>query len=101
MGPTIGDKIVETLYSNKVTSKNKTIDTPPPLLHSQLGCLLFSVGSLNSGTTMHGGDGEGKALFSPFKVNKTSESVSTNFVAVCSFRFGAVNKIIYEWTLSY
>ena len=27
---TIGDKIVETLYSNKVTSENKRIYTPPP-----------------------------------------------------------------------
>ena len=27
---TIGDKIVETLYSNKVTSENKRIYAPPP-----------------------------------------------------------------------
>ena len=27
---TIGDKIVETLYSNRVTSENKRIHTPPP-----------------------------------------------------------------------
>ena len=27
---TIGDNIVETLYSNKVTSENKRIYTPPP-----------------------------------------------------------------------
>ena len=28
---TIGDEIVETLYSNRVTSENKRIHTPPPL----------------------------------------------------------------------
>ena len=27
--PTIGDKIVETLYLNRVTSENKRIRTPP------------------------------------------------------------------------
>ena len=34
LGPTIADKIAETLYSNRVTSENKTIRTlplPPPL----------------------------------------------------------------------
>ena len=40
---TIGDKIVETLPSNGVTLKNKTIQTHLPLLHSKLGCLLFFV----------------------------------------------------------
>ena len=39
---------------------------PPPPLHSKLGCLLFSTGSSNSGTTLHGGDGGGKALLTPF-----------------------------------
>ena len=28
-GTTIGDKIVETMYSKRVTSENKTIYTPP------------------------------------------------------------------------
>ena len=81
-GTTIGDKLVETLYSNRVTSHKK--ETTP--LHSKLGCLLFSTGSSNSGTTLHGGDGEEKALLYPFKVGKRQKapfgrSVSTNFVA--------------------
>ena len=42
----IGDKIVETLYLNRVTSENKRIRTFPCPLHSKLGCLLFSIGSL-------------------------------------------------------
>ena len=37
----------------------------PPPLHSKEGCLLFSIGSSNSGTIFPGGDGEGKDLFSP------------------------------------
>ena len=43
-----------------------------PTLHSKLGCLLFPIGSSNSGTTLHGGDGGGKALhvFSRFEVSK-------------------------------
>ena len=69
---TIGDKIVEALYSNRVTSEDKRIHTPP--LHSRLRCLLFSIGSSNSGTTLYGGDRGGKALFSPFEVREMSES---------------------------
>ena len=50
--PTIGDKIVETLCSNRMTSENKRIWTPPLSPHSKLGCLLFSLGILNSGTAL-------------------------------------------------
>ena len=74
LGPTIPDKIAETLYSNGVTSENKTIRTPPYPLHSKFGCLLFSVDSSNIGITLRGGggrDGGGKAIFSPFEVSKT------------------------------
>ena len=46
LSATIGDKIVETLYSNRVTSENKRIRTPP-LPPPFMGCLLFPVGSLN------------------------------------------------------
>ena len=76
---TIGNKIVETLYSNRVTSENIRIHTPPLLLHSKLGCLLFSKGSSNStsGTTLHGGNGRGKATFPPLEVRKTSKSPFT------------------------
>ena len=71
---TMGNKIVETSYSNRVSSENKRIHTPSPPLHSKFGCLLFYIGCWNSGKTLHRGDGSGKALFSPFEVSETSES---------------------------
>ena len=51
---TIGDKTVNTLSSNGVTSENKTVHTPcfPPF---KVGVLLFSIGSSNRRTTLHGG----------------------------------------------
>ena len=60
------------LLRHRVTSENKRIHTPP--LHSRLRCLLFSIGSSDSGTTLYGGDGGGKALLSPFEVRETSDS---------------------------
>lgn len=70
---TIGEKFIETLYSNKETSKNKKNNTLPCPLHSKLGCLQFSWGSSNSGITLHEGDGAEKAKFSSFEVRKTSK----------------------------
>ena len=53
----------------RMISENKRIYTPPPPLHSKLGFLLFSTGSMNSGTTLHGEDGGGQGL-----VSKTSKT---------------------------
>ena len=72
----IGDKIVETLYSNRVTTQITKESRPPSPLHSKLGCLFFSIGSSNCGITLHGGDEGGKALFPPLEVSKVSESHS-------------------------
>ena len=55
------------------------------------------------------GVGEEKLYFPLWKsikhqkapLGRSVSSVSTNFVADCSFRFGAVNIIIYEWALSH
>ena len=75
----IGNKTFETVHSNSVTSENKTIQNntpplpPPPSSVQSWGILLFSTGSLNSGTTLQRGDGGRKALFSPLEVYKTSE----------------------------
>ena len=74
-------------HSNSVTSENKTIHTsfPYQTLHSKFACLLFSTSSSHSSTTLHGGSGGRKALFSPFEVVKLQkgplgQSVSTYFV---------------------
>ena len=74
-------------HSNRATSENKTLHTsfPYQTLHSKLACLLFSTSSSNSSTTLHGGNGGRKALFSPFEVVKLQkgllgQSVSTYFV---------------------
>ena len=85
---TIGDKIVETLSSNGITSENKTNCTLPHPVYWGLGCFLFSTDSSNSGTTLHGGGRGGKDLFPPFKLARRQrgplgQSVSTNFVADC------------------
>lgn len=47
---TVGDKRFETLSSDGVTLKSKTVQSPPPRplpapLHSKLMCLLFFTGS--------------------------------------------------------
>ena len=94
-GTTIGDKLVETLYSNRVTSHKKEI-TP---LHSKLGCLLFSTGSSNSGTTLHGGDGEGKLYYTLLKSVKRQKapfarSVSTILSSHCMGGWGRKSFII-------
>ena len=73
MPSTIDNKIVETLYSNRVTSENKRIQTRPLSPPFKLGCLLFSVGCSNRGTALHGRYGRTKAIFSPFEVSKTSK----------------------------
>ena len=80
-----GQNCRDIVLKYRVTS---IILTPPPHLHSKLGCLLFSTGSSNSGTTLHGGDGGGKALLTPFNSVQHQQapfgqSVSTNFVTDC------------------
>ena len=67
--------------NNLIKPKQESQDNPlwrtkesaplPCPLHSKLGCLLFSIGSLNIGTTLRGGDGGGKAIFPRFEVRKT------------------------------
>ena len=54
---TIGDKIVKALEGNCGEQNHPHPSPPPPTLHSKFGCLLFSSGSSNSGTTLQGGDG--------------------------------------------
>ena len=88
MIPTIGDKIVEALHSNRVTSENKRIRAPPLPPPFQLGCLLVPIGSSNMGTTLREGIGEEKLYFLLLKIVKRKKpsfgrSASTHFVADC------------------
>ena len=80
-------------HSTQVGQLHRTKEsTPlPQLLHSKLGCLLFSIGSWSSGTTLHEGDAMGKEklycpLWKSVKGQKAALgwSASTNFVAYCS-----------------
>ena len=81
-------------HSTQVGQLQRTKEfTPlPQLLHSKLGCLLFSIGSSSSGTTLHGGDAMGEEklycpLWKSVKRQRAAlgRSVSTNFVADCSW----------------
>ena len=88
---TISDEIVETLHSNWVTPKNKRIHTPRLSFPFKVGVIavFYRSCSSNSGTTLPGGDGRGKALFSPFEVGKSPfrakcTSQLIYFVADCS-----------------
>ena len=85
-------QIVETLYSNRVTSENKRIHTPPLSPPFKVGRFVISKGSSNSGTTLHGGDGGGGGSYNYFplqgqkKCQKAplGQSVSTHFVGDCN-----------------
>ena len=64
-----------------IASENKAIHTHPSLLHSKLGCLLFSTSSLNSDTTL--------LELAKCQKGPLGKSVSINFVT-------NVAKIIHE-----
>lgn len=100
----IGNKITETLSSSGVhyvyVWKIKRSTPLPSLLHWKFGCLLFSTRSLNSSTTLHGGVGRGKALFSLFYVGKIlerpfRENAATNFVTIVCC--GVLLEFTYLW----
>ena len=63
-------QIVETLYSNRVTSENKRIHTPPLSPPFKVGGFVISKGSSNSGTTLHGGDGGESYNYFPLQGQK-------------------------------
>ena len=92
--PTIGDKIVETLYSNRMTWENKRIHTPSLTSWG----VLFSIGSSNRGTTLHGGDGGGK-LKLYFLLLKSVKRKKAQFWANCLSSFCRRLYILYFFRL--
>ena len=77
-------------HSNRVTSENKTIHTPPPPLHSKLFFFVCFVKVAPTATQHYTkGMGKGKLYFPPLMSVKLQkgplrQSVSINFFAECS-----------------
>ena len=71
---TIGDKIVETLYSNRVTLENKRIHTPSLSPLFKVGAFAVFYSSSNSGITLHEGMGGEKLHFPLLKSRKHKKS---------------------------
>ena len=61
----IGNKIIKAFYSTRVIStEKKRIYLPPHSPSFKVAVFVaLTIGSSNSDTTLHGGDGGGKALF--------------------------------------
>ena len=69
--PTIGDKIVETLYLNRVILENKRIRTPPLSPPFKVGVFVVFYRQLEQGHNIARRGWGRKAIFPPFEVNKT------------------------------
>ena len=98
-GSTIGDKIVETLYSNRVTSENKRIHTPALSPPFKVGVfVVFLWVAPTAAQHCMEGMGEEELYFPLLKSVKRKKAqfranVSTHFVGDCSSR---VEKIFHE-----
>ena len=65
--PTIGDKIVETLYSNRVTSAKKRIHSPPlPSIQSRGVCCFLLVAQTGA---QHCMEGMGRKIYFPLLIS--------------------------------
>ena len=71
---TISDKIVETLYVNRVTSENKRIRTPPLSPSFKVGMFVVFYRQLEQGHNIARRGWGRKAIFPPFEVHKTQKS---------------------------
>ena len=72
--PSIGDKIVETLYLNRVTSENKRIRTPPLSPPFKVGVFVVFYRQLEQGHNIARRGWGRKVIFPPFEVHKTEKS---------------------------
>ena len=68
---TIGDKIVETLYLNRVISGNKRIRTPPLSPPFKVGVFVVFYRQLEQEHNIARRGWGRKAIFAPFEVNET------------------------------
>ena len=68
---TICDKIVETLFLNRVISENKRICTPPLSPPFKVGVFVVFYRQLEQGHNIARRGWGRKAIFPPFEVNKT------------------------------
>ena len=82
------------LYSNRMTWENKRIHTPSLTSWG----VLFSIGSSNRGTTLHGGDG-GAKLKLYFLLLKSVKRKKTQFWANCLNSFCRRLYILYFFCL--
>ena len=92
--PTIGDKIVETLYSNRVTQEKKESASLPCPLHSKLGCFRFLQVARTSAQHCMEGEGEKKLYFSLLKLVKRKKA---QFWAKCLNSFCRRLQSYSEW----
>ena len=69
--PTIRDKIVETLFFNRVISENKRIRTPPLSPPFKVGVFVVFYRQREQGHNIARRGWGRKAIFPPFEVNKT------------------------------
>ena len=68
---TIGDKIVETLYLNRVVSENKGIRSPPLSPPFKVKVFVVFYRQLEQGPNIVRRGWGRKAIFPPFEVHKT------------------------------
>ena len=68
---TIGDKIVKTLFLNRVISENKRIRNPPLSPPFKVGVFVVFFRQLEQGHNIAQRGWGRKAIFPPFEVNKT------------------------------
>ena len=95
----ISDKIVETFYSNRVTSENKRMHTLPPYTIQSSGVCCFLYVAWTAAQHYMEGMGEEKLYFHLLKSVKPQkaplwQSVSTNFVTNCR----EANRVYYVET---
>ena len=82
--PTVGDKIVETLYSNMLTSENKRIHTPPLSPPFKVGVFVVFCRQLEQRHNIAWRGWGGKDIFPTFEVSKKAQFRARCLNSFCS-----------------